>query len=163
MCLIARGGGGRTGCRSTEHPQQPGAFVGLVQGTGLLWCFGWGRGGNANKSCASPQLSTGPLPWQKHRHGLALAGVFGHTPPRDAGGDGLRVAEQVEGRCSLPAMSSVLGSAVGHSTEPRRCPAALSPGVTMSGLGPCECSLWLGPSPASTHSPRAPGWPSSGS
>lgn len=53
---------------------------------------------------------------------LALAGAFVHTPPRDASGDGLWVAEQAEGG----AMGGVLGSAVGRSTDARRCPVALT-------------------------------------
>lgn len=54
---------------------------GLVQGPRVLWCFGQGRGGCVNKSCASPWLSMGPLPWRKHLHGLALTGTLSAQLP----------------------------------------------------------------------------------
>lgn len=82
---IAHGGGGRTGSRRTRSSRE------LSRGSGRH--FGRRRGGRANESCASPRLPTGPLPWQKHQCGVAVAGAFGRTPPRDASSDGLWVAE----------------------------------------------------------------------
>lgn len=119
-CLIARGGGGggeRMGCRSKGHP---GAFAGLVQGAGLLCSSGTQK---KKKLCEAPAFHGTPHPLAKASPWVGFGrGVGARSPPGDAGGDGLRVAEQAEGRCGLPATSGVFGE---HSGEQRRCPAAL--------------------------------------
>lgn len=75
------------------------------------------------KLCEAPAFHGTPRPLAKASPWVGFGrGIGARSPPGDAGGDGLRVAEQAEGRCGLPATSGVFGE---HSGEQRRCPAAL--------------------------------------
>lgn len=120
-CLIARGGGGgeRMGCWSKGHL---GAFAGLVQGAGLLCSSGTQK---KKKLCEALAFHGTPHPLAKASPWVGFGrGVGERSPPGDAGGDGLRVAEQAEGRWGLPATSGVLGSAA-ESRGGARQPLAL--------------------------------------
>lgn len=134
LCRIVRGGGGGqaagagaagAGCTRSSWKLPRGWY-------NALSCFGgsWpGPGWACEQKLCEPLAFHRGLPWQKPWHGVALAGAFGHTPP------------------GVPAVMgcgcrAVLGCTVGHSTEPRRCPAALSPGVTLAGPVPWECRSW---------------------